>query len=419
MKRGSVDKKWTRVKFNDKSWESGHDGAWGSFSKDVSSVFLRRTFSLDTSKFTFLHLNVKRSEMCEVIAYLNEKEVAHLAGPASASYHRITLPIISFSSSNVLAVEVRRSGASSESAPITFDAIVSSASSGCIIQSVNGVASSDQSTAAQAGYAFDFKSNYWSPTAFPATLRYTFADASVVVNRAGYYGVNQGTPKSFRVEGVNTDNSTVVLYSSQEQYFMQNDIRIINFANTQAFPAYQFVFEDAEQKYLSISNVRFLTCSDRQCKKKSGYPATDEGETRYGKCPFSTVGTKQMHCVEGDNTVSWKEDRSGCVRKTPSQEWAYLDWTFDLKGVRLRDWRISLESGIIDILTSHLKVEREEISFPIVRDTTDTDLKLSVFCRMTLEVEIGDYILKHFKRLLPSFNDEMAAMDVSVSNVEY
>ena len=117
--------------------------------------------------------------------------------------------------------------------------------------------------------------------------------------------------------------------------------------------------------------------------------------------------------------MSWKEDRSGCVRKTPSQEWAYLDWTFDLKGVRLRDWRISLESGIIDILTSHLKVEREEISFPIVRDTTDTDLKLSVFCRMTLEVEIGDYILKHFKRLLPSFNDEMAAMDVSVSNVEY
>ena len=143
MKRGNVDKKWTRVKFNDKKWESGHDGAWGSFSKDVSSVFLRRAFSLDASKFTFLHLNVKRSEACEVIAYLNEKEVAHLAGPASASYHRITLPISTLPSSNVLAVEIRRSGASSESAPITFDAIVSTASSGCIIQSVNGVASSD------------------------------------------------------------------------------------------------------------------------------------------------------------------------------------------------------------------------------------------------------------------------------------
>ena len=81
IKRGGMDTKWTRVKCNDKKWESGHDGAWGSFSKDVRSVFLRRSISVDASKFSFLHLSGKRSEACDVVMYPNEKEVASLSDP--------------------------------------------------------------------------------------------------------------------------------------------------------------------------------------------------------------------------------------------------------------------------------------------------------------------------------------------------
>ena len=157
MKRGSVDKKWTRVKYNDKKWENGHDGAWGSFFKDVTSIFLPRSFSLYASKFTFLHINHKRLDNCEVIAHLNEKEIPRLSGPPLSNQHLYP------------SVEIRRSKDAGESAPIEFDALVSSASSNSIIQSVNGVASSDQSTPDLAPYAFDFKNNYSSPKAFPAT----------------------------------------------------------------------------------------------------------------------------------------------------------------------------------------------------------------------------------------------------------
>ena len=102
------------------------------------------------------------------------------------------------------------------------------------------------------------------------------------------------------------DNTTVVLFSIQKPHFMRNNLRILS---------YQFVFEDAEDDYLSISHLPFLTPSNRQCKKTSDHSPTNAGMTRYGKCPLFTVGTKEMHCVEGDNSVSWEEDRSGCVKK--------------------------------------------------------------------------------------------------------
>ena len=78
--------------------------------------------------------------------------------------------------------------------------------------------------------------------------------------------------------------------------------------------------------------------------------------TRYGKCPLFTVGTNQMHCVEGDNSVSWEEDRSGCVKKMASQGWSYLDWTFELKGVKMSKWKAKLRDIIVTIIPSHLKV---------------------------------------------------------------
>lgn len=54
-----------------------------------------------------------------------------------------------------------------------------------------------------------------------------------------------------------------------------------------------------------------------------------------------------------------------------------------------------------------MKVAENEIDFLLVRDTTDSELKLSVISRMTLEAEIGDYILKHFKLFEPDFNSEL------------
>ena len=404
--RGSVDGKWTRVKFNDKKWESGKFDSWGSFSKDVSSLFLRRSFSVDASKFTFIHISVKRSNDCEVIAYLNEREIAHLSGKAADPFTRLTFPISKVPSNSVLAVEVRRAATAEETAPIVFDAVVASASSGPIIQSVNGVASDNQQeTQTQPKSAFDMNtSTYWSATAFPAILTYTFSKANVVMNRAVIYNVYYGSFDSIRVEGVD-GNSTVVLYSATDSFMMRNGVKVMEFDNDRAFPSYQLVF--GASGMISITDVRFFSVSDRQCKKRWRYPMTRPGETRYGKCPLFTVGMNQMRCVEGENSAEWEEDRSACVKKTPSQQWSFVDWSFELVNVTTIEWNNAVRSTIVQLLTTNMKVNENEIAFPLVRDTTDSELKLNVFSRITLEVEIGDYILKHFKMFEPDFDGEL------------
>lgn len=211
MNRGSVDSKWTRVKFNDRKWESGVGGAWGSFSKEVPAIFLRRSFALDMSQYTFLHMDVKRSRDCDVTVYVNEKQVLVLSGPASENSTRSTIPISSFSSPVVVAAEVRRAAGAGEVTPIVFDARVTALSSECIVQSVNGLASDNQSGTTHPNNAFDLNQyTHWLFGEYPAVLRYTFASKSVVVNRATLVTAS-GSPTSVRVEGVTADNTIVAL----------------------------------------------------------------------------------------------------------------------------------------------------------------------------------------------------------------
>ena len=413
MQRGSVDSKWTRVKFNDKKWESGRDGAWGSFSKDVSSIFLRRSFSVDASKFTFIHISIKRSSECEVVAYLNEREVVHLSGNASIPFTRLTFPIAKISSNSVLAVEVRRA-ATAETAPIVFDAVVAAVSSGPIIQSVDGVASDNQQgKQSSPKSAFDMnRGTYWSATTFPAILKYTFSKSRVVMNRAVIYDVHSGSFDSIRVEGVD-GNSTVVLYSVTDSHLMRNGIKVMEFDHDRAFSSYQLVFGASDM--ISISDVRFFSVSGRQCKKRWRYPMTRPGETRYGKCPLFTVGVNQMHCVEGDTSAEWEEDRSVCMSRLPSQQWSFVDWSFELTNVTTIEWNKSVRSAVIQVMMTNMKIKEEEVGFLLVRDMTDTELKLNVLSRMTLEAEIGDYILKHFKLFEPDFNNELKKVHKDVS----
>lgn len=404
----SVDSKWTRVRFNDRKWESGVDGAWGSFSKEVSAIFLRRSFALDTTKYTFLQMDVKRAQDCDIIMYVNEKQVLVLSGPLFENSTRSTIPISSFSSPFVLAAEVRRAAGAAEVTPIVFDAKVTALSSECVIQSIGGVASGNQSGATRPSNAFDLNQNtYWSLYDYPGVLGYTFVSKSVVVNRATLV-TKDGSPTSIRVEGVHADNTTVVLFSTRSNYLGRNDIIVLDFENDRAFPTYQFVFEKTEtSSVFAVADARFYSCSDRQCKKKRGYEAARGGVTRYGKCPLFTVGTRQMHCVEGDNVVEWVEDRSTCVKRIPSKQTAFVDWSFDLMNVTLSQWESSAKASIVTILVSNMRVMEHEIDFVLARDITDEELKLNVFSRITLEVEIGDYIAKHFKMFESQLNEEL------------
>lgn len=121
-----------------------------------------------------------------------------------------------------------------------------------------------------------------------------------------------------------------------------------------------------------------------------------------------------MHCVEGDNVAYWSEDRSACVKKMPKKE-SYVDWIFDIEGATKAEWDKSVQTALVSVLTTHMKVIEEEIRFVSVVDITNRNITLNVFCRLTLEVEIGDYILKHFKLFEPRLNTELGKVAGGVS----
>lgn len=137
-----------------------------------------------------------------------------------------------------------------------------------------------------------------------------------------------------------------------------------------------------------MTDARFYSCSGSQCKKKQGYEAARGGITRYGKCPLFTVGTKQTHCVEGDNVVEWVEDCSMCLKKMPSKQMAFVDWSFDLTDVAMNQWESSVKADLVTILISNMRVMEREINFVLVCDITDEELKLNVCYRITLKVAI-------------------------------
>ena len=108
------------------------------------------------------------------------------------------------------------------------------------------------------------------------------------------------------------------------------------------------------------------------------------------------------------------------MSRLPSRQWSFVDWSFELANVTTIEWNSAVRSTVVQLLTTHMKVAENEIDFLLVRDTTDSELKLSVISRMTLEAEIGDYILKHFKLFEPDFNSELEKVhkDAAIRIVE-
>ena len=411
MNAGPVSGTWQSARFNDKKWLKGKDGSWGTFSSNMNVLYLRKKFNVnDLSKYTHIHLDVKRSDDCEVTVYVNEKKLIERTGESIDGYARSTFPVSILKSSTIVAVEIHRASHSPETSEIVFDLRATIVSSSCIIQSLNGKASDLSGSFATNSpeNAFDLSSySYWEPKSLPATLRYTFGnDTSVVVNKAAIYSMKVDTPSSLRIEGVNKDNSTVVLYSMKIQTFLRNNKEVIYFENSQSFPSYQFVFEDSVSGLLfQVYDARFYSCTDRNCKKKGSYAASYPDTTQYGRCPLMSVGMNQMHCEEGDGNVSWREDRSACLKRTPSQGVAYVDWSFILVNMTRIDWSL-MSAQMIKLLTDHMRIAENEIKFVLDRDVSNvTTIKLSVLCRFTVEYELGDYMLKHLNLLSSQFNE--------------
>ena len=424
LQRGNVEKKWTHVKFNDNKWESGVNGTWGAFSKDSSSLFLRKSFAMDPTRFTFLNIDVERSPDCDLVLYLNDREFARVLGAEASS--RFSLPVSYVAATSVLAVEIHRAAAANATAPIVFDAQVTSVASSCLLQSVNGEAASYEDgkwSKEFADRAFDLiDTKFWTAKSFPSVLRYTFHSASVVVNRVFIGAVGGDLPSSVRVEGITAENATIPLFSVESPVLFHNGEELFDFPNSQAFPMVQFVFDGPQkQVFFTVADARLVQCTDRRCGKRIGLKATGIDGVVDKKCPFLSVGVRQMRCVEKDNEVAWEDDRSACGRWLPSQRIAYVDWTFELTNVTMPQWN-NTKNKLNTMFTDELKVAPREVAYLLVRDVSVDAVKLRVMTRFTLEVEIGDYVYKHLKELKLVFSEHVSELlqrpDVEASIVE-
>ena len=425
LHRGNPEKKWNHVKFDDRTWENGRNGTWGTFSKDVNSLFLRRSFTLETSRFTFLALDIMRSPACDTVLYLNEREIGRISG--TESFTRFSLPISVVSSSSLLAVEIRRAESADETAPIVFDARVTTVSSSCLLQSVNGKATAYENgkwSAEFADRAFDQNPDkFWTANFFPSTLRYRFNHAHVVVNRLFLGAVGGDFPSSLRVEGITAENETIPLFSVVSPVLLHNGETVFDLPNNRAFPAVQLVFDGSKEEgsYFTLGDARLLQCTDRRCGKRMGLKPLGIDGVVDKKCPFLSVGVRQMRCVEGDNEVAWVDDRSACGRWLPAQRVAYVDWTFELTNVTLPQWN-DAKNKLNAMFTDELKVASREVAYLLVRDVSVDSVKLRVMTRFTLEVEIGDYVYKHLKELKTEFSEHVSTTlqrsDVEANVVE-
>ena len=413
---------WTHLEFDDKLWKLAKEGEWGSFSKQIDTIFIRKQLEIQQNMIrnTYSHIQIQihHSNDVEITLYLNKIPIINHLGQIHMSTTSTT-PISSTSTfpisiltqnTNILAAKVKRTSTAPITALIDFDIQLVTTSSMPFLQSVDGTASEIQEHSDPDYPPMSAFSNGWSRgwkvVSFPAILRYTFAENTPsVVNRITIENVNGNRPTNLRIEGVNNDNTTEVLHVMKSNNFLFNGEETIHLENMKAFPSYQIVFLDsANHTMISVGGVRFYTGLSGQCEKRKGYPKTFPGITRYGNCPLNKVGIRQMHCVEKEFGMEWEDDHSTCLQKTPAINTTFVDWVFEITNFTQKAWN-EKQISMMKLLTEHLDVKSDEIDFVFSLDTSTEERKsLHIYVRFTLEADIGDHVARHLELAKPHFN---------------
>lgn len=422
--------KWTTSDFDDKLWNTAQAGTWGTFTKEIESVFVRKAFKATQPQKTYSHMQIaiQYANQCEITVYLNGKAIIPYIGGEHTQTSISTFPIsLVHDQTNILSAEIHRSSTAPITAPIDFDIHVLLVSSMSFLQSIDGVASDVQKESSPENNPnnafYNGWSRGWKVFSFPAILRYTFAENSPkVVNRVIIGNVENIRPTQLRVEGVNVDNSTEVLYTVNSSNFLYNGEETIHMENSKAFHAYQIVFLQAEREdVMNVRVVRFLTGLTGQCKRQKGLEATYPGITRYAPCPFNKVGIRQLHCQEEEFGMQWKDDLSTCLKKTPTFNTTFVDWVFEITNFTKKSWG-EKQASMEKLLTERFGVKQCQIDFIFALDASTEDRKaLHVIARLTAEAELGDYLMKHLSLFKPEFNEvvkrELQLADNQVASI--
>ena len=404
--KGKEPAGWNTNNFKDSTWSEGTGDVWGNY-PDTQSVFFRKSVkAVSTKGVSIVSVTVRVNGDCEM--FVNGEKVARVLTNVTVT-HRKFLPVSLFSKKSVIAVSLKQTNES----VIVFDMSLHTTSSMCMVQSINGIASSND-TSPVGGYgpdlAFALDSyDSWKTSTTPVTLEYSFAHGDMaIVNEIVIPNTKDVIPKSFVFEGL-VDNEVVRLYSHDSEYFMSyGSEQVIRFNNNRFFTSYRFVFienrSEGGKKELLLSKVRLMLCESVLCKKWL-MPTSEAGAVLYKKCPMGSSGVRAYRCDDVDGVGKWLDDRSACLSSVPRQGISFVDWSFELKYLYYKDWS-DVEKSVVEMIMKNITVYENEIEFVMVRDMSGDEMAITqVEVRFVVDKMIGDYIGYHVGKWRDSFGD--------------
>ena len=412
---------WLSKKFKEK-WQEGHSASFGNFDSS-NHLYLRHTFNID-DLIHYSHFFIDLQYANQVTVYMNEVPLIQTQQPQEISNHRYHLPLSYLQQgTNILAIDIFNTNSSSILAPIVFDITLFMSTSQSFELSTGGSVSSIQpfnDPNHPVEYAFDSnEKTFWNVTGYPASLDYHFSyHEKRCINTILLHQSLYDTPSTFRIEGIEDDNSTTVLYSLSSSIFMtEHSYDLIQFDNTHFYSTYRIVFENSVHSIpMGLSIIKLMYTIPLSCQKRLGISSTALHTSVYKNCKFYQVGKKHIECIEQDNQAFWNDDTSACRSHFPHKPNSFIDSTIMIEGLNIDNFE-TIKEKLIEIITKHIIVLEEEINFVMLRDiSTENAYITEITMRFTVDYRVGDYV--HFRLIesfIPSFSQYIQSINPKYS----
>lgn len=409
MSRRGVAKKWKQEGFRDSKWALRRELRLGTFSKQMTTVYLRYALelgSLTSALVPAVPLQIRANG--GFVLYVNAQEALRVNLPAGevkdlqaeravdvSAWTRFDVRGELFHEGrNVVAVEYHcyRGDPAAESVEFGLRATLLPSRSEFV--SYEGVATGSEHTNVThtPSDAFFNTNDYacWEDAQFPVWLRLTFPRGERhFVNRLRVraYGSFRSQPTHFAVFGV---NAGVVLRDGQwapgeerERLAEVNDPLFLEAAKQQvdvplraevAYSALELVVYAATNNSDSvlINNLRFYADRHVFCGAEKKWPRTVADSVVYGKCPFLMIGEATRVCREVDDRPVWDSvDQSTCLTRWAGENEAFIDLGYRLYNCSMKNWERGVREALTEVIVREITIKEEDVHFYLPRGCSE------------------------------------------------
>ena len=405
----SFKENWNSKSFDDSSWKEDQGQIWGLF--DGERTYFRKQFTID-SMTDFNTMLIDVLAMGDVDVYLNGDYVKHLFGKTYYTYIRFEIPLEDcHKGENVLAACLHKT---TDDNIINFDIMVQLLFTPQILQSVLGEVTQETATPSPNPFNAFIQTKYysWLLQSVPAALVFRFNDTEKrVVNRVYFQVPSDNFITKVKVEAIDLDeNKNLTLYSSPNDFMNRfMNYRVIDFDNSNAYPAYRITFESTSNtNSTKIENLRLYRDMIPTCPQTKKIPETRGNATVFSSCGLFYTGKKQNRCVMDGSKTHWEEDRSTCLSRLPPRNYAFVDFTLRLVHVIPSMFNSTMKDGIVALLVEKTAVRPEEVDIIYIMDSSDTENSgIDVLMRITVKQAGGDYIAEQLDELRSNLTDSI------------